>query len=124
MGASTKTSLNNTRRLTDGVVWRLAMRAATILPAERKKISPLRPHFGCVPPSVEIWMRPPGPGKGRTYTSCTPDSFETYDSHLPSVDTLGIDSSAAVAMYGRSACGESTGAIQMSRLGIPIRAAR
>ena len=77
-----------------------------------------------MPPSVETCARPPGPGIARTYTSGRPDSFDTYASHFPSGETLGIISSALVAMKGCSAAGVSTGAIQMSRVGAPTRTAR
>src|SRR5215831_1923762 len=49
----------------------------------------LRDQMGNCPPPVDIRVLGPGPGKGRTYTSNVPDSFEVYATQRPSGENAG-----------------------------------
>ena len=51
-----------------------------------RRADPCQP-WGKLSANQEI-QDPPGPGKGRTYTSFRPDSLETYASHRPSGENI------------------------------------
>ena len=76
-------------------------------------------HTGSVPPPAEIWVRPPGPGNGRTNTSAAPDSIEVYATQRPSGENLGMSSSKGVASNGFDVVSPLIARYQMSR---PVRA--
>src|SRR5262245_43235424 len=63
---------------------RLTAAVKSVSPFAKKSSRPSRDHTGAPPPSMEICVRLPGPGNGRTYTSARPDSSDTYATHLPS----------------------------------------
>src|SRR5262245_51864303 len=55
----------------------------------KNSLCPLRDQMGNCPPPVDIGVLGPGPGKGRTYTSNVPDSFEEYATQRPSGEKDG-----------------------------------
>src|SRR5215471_16181690 len=55
----------------------------------KKSSRTLRDQTGNPPPPVEIRLSTPGPGKGRTYTSSLPYSFDVYANQRPSADNSG-----------------------------------
>jgi hypothetical protein len=49
---------------------------------------------------VETFHLPPGPGNGRTNTSCRPDSLDAYARNFPSGENAGSVSTCASARKG------------------------
>src|SRR5262245_46698564 len=72
----------------------------SVSPFAKKSSRPSRDHTGAVPPSTEIWVRLPGPGYGRTYTSARPDSSDTYATQLPPGENDAEDSLGAFSRNG------------------------